>query len=121
MVSEERLTVRTFQETHPKVIEYLEAHGCVIEFCHDHCQITYPPGTTREENVPRVRLVNYIVTLPEGVEVYELGQRETELYVVTLPKSVIAHPHEPLFHILLTHPELVGLNQAINSTLQQNQ
>ncbi len=121
MGSEERLTVRTLKETHPKVIEYLEAHGCVIEFLHDHCKITYPPGTKRVENYPRVRFVNYIITLPQGVEVYELGQRSTDLHVVTLPKGIIAHPHEPLFHILVTHPELVGLNQAINSILQQNQ
>ena len=60
----------------PRVREIFSAHGITLEIAGDHCLVTFPDGTTRQEILPRPNYsVRYRITLPDGHEMREVDQR----------------------------------------------
>jgi len=70
----------------PRVKEILAKHSCVLEIKEDHCLVTFPTGTTRQEILPRP---NYSVCsriqLPDGYEMREVIQRGSLLGALGFP------------------------------------
>ncbi|MFL5628696.1 MAG: hypothetical protein ACJ788_24205 [Ktedonobacteraceae bacterium] len=60
-----------FDEAH-KVIR---GYGCEIVEYADHCIVTFPEGTMREEIFPRMYNARYTITLPDGVHIREMYDR----------------------------------------------
>jgi len=78
----------------PKIVEYLEQHGCIISPFPGYDLIAFPEGTTELEQPPRTLESRYLITLPDGMVCYRqcLCSRadvsENGLSVLFFPKEV---------------------------------
>ena len=52
---------------------FLVAHGCVIEDCEKYFAVTYPAGTVRYEQLPRIGSEVIRVVLPDGIELQQIN------------------------------------------------
>jgi hypothetical protein len=53
----------------------IRRYGCEIVEYADHCIVTFPEGTMREEIFPRLYNARYTITLPDGVQMREMYDR----------------------------------------------
>ena len=53
----------------------IREYGCEIVEYADHCVVTFPEGTMREEIFPRMYNARYTITLPDGVQMREMYDR----------------------------------------------
>ncbi|MFL5705219.1 MAG: hypothetical protein ACJ8AG_20650 [Ktedonobacteraceae bacterium] len=53
----------------------IRRYGCEIVEYADHCIVTFPEGTIREEIFPRMYNARYTITLPDGVQMREMYDR----------------------------------------------
>jgi hypothetical protein len=58
--------------------EEIREYGCEIVEYADHCVVTFPVGTLREEIFPRMYNERYTITLPNGVQMREMYDRWQE-------------------------------------------
>ena len=56
----------------------IQEHGCEIVEYADHCVVTFPEGTMREEIFPRMYNARYTITLPDGIQMREMYDRWQE-------------------------------------------
>jgi hypothetical protein len=58
-----------------KAQKVIRGYGCEIVEYADHCIVTFPEGTIREEIFPRMYNARYTITLPDGVQMREMYDR----------------------------------------------
>jgi len=72
----------------PHVREIFSAHGITLDIKDDHCVVTFPAGTTRQEILPRPNFsVRFRVVLPDGYEMEDVVPRGSLLSRLGFPEQ----------------------------------